>query len=257
MCSVRGIGVALSASTSTSSRSCRRSSFWATPKRCSSSTIDETEILRDGVPREDPVRADQHLDLPVAEVGEDPLDVGGLAEARDHLDADREVAVALAERVPVLLGEDRGRDEHQHLLAADGDGERGPERDLGLAVADVAADEPVHRPRRLEILLHGFDGARLVLGLAVRERGLEPFDPLLLDVVGDPGPRLALGVQLQQLTGHLAEVLARAGLEVVPGLAAELRERRRMRVGPDVAGDLADLLVGTKTRSSPRKPSSR
>ena len=39
MCSVRGIGVADIDSTSTSNRSCRRSSFWATPKRCSSSTI--------------------------------------------------------------------------------------------------------------------------------------------------------------------------------------------------------------------------
>ena len=38
MCSVRGIGVADIASTSTSSRSWRRSSFWATPKRCSSSS---------------------------------------------------------------------------------------------------------------------------------------------------------------------------------------------------------------------------
>ena len=39
MCSVRGIGVAESASTSTSSRSARSSSFWATPKRCSSSRM--------------------------------------------------------------------------------------------------------------------------------------------------------------------------------------------------------------------------
>ena len=39
MWSVRGIGVAERASTSTSSRSERRSSFWATPNRCSSSRI--------------------------------------------------------------------------------------------------------------------------------------------------------------------------------------------------------------------------
>src|SRR4029077_3842057 len=32
-------------------------------------------------------------------------------------------------------------------------------------------------------------------------------------------------------------------LEVVPGLAAELRERRPLRVRADVARDLADLLV--------------
>ena len=189
------------------------------------------------------MRPDQDVDLALAEVGEHALDVGRLAEARDHLDADREVAVALAEGVPVLLGEDRRRDEHQHLLAADRDRERRPERDLGLAVADVAADEPVHRPRRLEVLLDRLDRARLVLGLAVRELGLEPLDPLLVDVVGDPGPRLPLGVELEQLARHLAEVLAGAGLQVVPGLAAELRERRRVRVGADVARDLADLLV--------------
>ena len=58
-----------------------------------------------------------------------------------------------------------------------------------------------------------------------------------------PGLRLALRVELQQLAGHLAQVLAGAGLEVVPRLAAELRERRRVRVGADVARDLADLLV--------------
>ena len=39
MCSVRGIGVALSVSTSTSSRSDFSSSFCATPKRCSSSRM--------------------------------------------------------------------------------------------------------------------------------------------------------------------------------------------------------------------------
>ena len=39
MCSVRGIGVALSVSTSTSRRSDRSSSFCATPKRCSSSRM--------------------------------------------------------------------------------------------------------------------------------------------------------------------------------------------------------------------------
>ncbi len=45
MCSVRGIGVALSESTSTSRRSARSSSFCATPKRCSSSTITRPSSL--------------------------------------------------------------------------------------------------------------------------------------------------------------------------------------------------------------------
>ena len=181
-----------SASTSTSSRSWRRSSFCATPKRCSSSTITRPSSFGIDVAREDAVGADQHVDLALGEVGEHLLHVGRLAEARDHLDADREVAVALAEGVPVLLGEDRRRHEHQHLLAGDGDRERGAQRDLGLAEADVAADEPVHRPRRLEVLLDRLDRACLVLGLAVRELALEPLDPLVVDVVGDARARLAL-----------------------------------------------------------------
>ena len=167
----------------------------------------------------------------------------GLAEARDHLDPDREVAVALAEGVPVLLREDRRRDEHQRLLAVDRDREGGAHRDLGLAEADVAADEPVHRARRLEVLLHGLDRRALVLGLAVRELGLEPLEPVVREVVGDARRLLAPRVEREQLAGELADALAGAGLEPLPGLAAELRERGRLRVGADVARDLADLLV--------------
>ena len=58
-------------------------------------------------------------------------------------------------------------------LLADGDGEGGADRDLGLAEADVAADEPVHRARRLEVLLDRLDRALLVGRLLVREARLE------------------------------------------------------------------------------------
>ena len=133
--------------------------------------------------------------------------------------------------------------EHQHLLAVDGDREGGAHGDLGLAEADVTADEPVHRVRRLEVLHHRFDRGALVLGLAVGELALETLDPFVLDIESDAGLRLPLRVELQQLAGQLAQVRASAGLQVVPGLAAELRERRRLRVGADVAADLADLLV--------------
>ena len=63
MCSVRGIGVADSESTSTSSRSWRRSSFCATPKRCSSSTITSPSVFGHDVAREHAVGADQDVDL--------------------------------------------------------------------------------------------------------------------------------------------------------------------------------------------------
>ena len=204
---------------------------------------DEAELLRDHVAAEDAVRPDQHVDLALLEVGEHLLHLARRPEARDHLDAHREVAVARAERVPVLLGEDRRRREHQRLLAVDGDGERGADRDLRLAEADVAADEPVHRPRRLEVLLDGLDRGLLVRRLAVRELRLEPLEPLVPQVVGDARRLLPLRVEREQLAGELAHRRARAVLEVVPRLAAELRQRRHGRVGADVARDLAELLV--------------
>jgi hypothetical protein len=51
--------------------------------------------------------------------------------------------------------------------------ERGPHGDLGLAVADVAADEPVHRDRALHVGLDLVDGAQLVGRLDVGEGVLE------------------------------------------------------------------------------------
>ena len=204
---------------------------------------DEPELLGDHVAREDAMGADEHVDLAGGEVGEHLLRLGRLAESRDHLDVQREVAEALAERVPVLLGEDRRRAEHEHLLAVDGDGERGADRDLRLAEADVAADEPVHRPRRLEILLDRLDRPGLVVGLAVRERGLEALEPLVREVEARAFGALALRVEGEQLAGELAHGFAGTRLEVLPGLAAELGEGGRLRVGADVARELAELLV--------------
>ena len=110
---------------------------------------DEPEVLRDDVAREDAVRSDEHVHLPVLEVREDPLLVGAASEARHHVHPHREVAIPLAERVPVLLGEDRRRAEDERLPAVERDPERGAHGHLGLPEADVAADEAIHRPVRL------------------------------------------------------------------------------------------------------------
>src|SRR5207253_4178171 len=145
--------------------------------------------------------------------------------------------------VEVLLGEDRRGREEQNLAAVDGDGERGAHGNLGLAEADVAADEPVHRPRRLEVLLHRLYRALLVRRLAIREARLELRQPLAREVERDALAGLALRVELDQVAGELADGLARPRLERLPGLAAELRERGRRGVGADVSRDLAELLV--------------
>ena len=144
ICSVRGMGVAERLTTSTCSLSWRSSSFWRTPKRCSSSTMTRPRSSRHDVATEQPVGADQHVHLAVGELLEDAALLGGAAKARDHLHAHRQLREALAEGPVVLLGEDRGGHQHQRLLAALGRLEGGPQGHLGLAVADVAADQAVH-----------------------------------------------------------------------------------------------------------------
>ncbi len=72
-------------------------------------------------------------------------DLGGRGEPGQLPDDDRELRHPLAEGLEVLVREQRRRDENGHLLAVLHGLERGAHGDLGLAVADVAADDPVHR----------------------------------------------------------------------------------------------------------------
>src|SRR4029077_11127462 len=119
-----------------------------------------------------------------------------------------------------------------------------PRGHRGLAEADVAADQPVHRLLSLHVLGDGVDGALLVVGLLIGERLLQPGGPLVVTGERRPAGRLAPRVQRQQLAGQLAHRVSRPRLERVPGLASQPRQRRRGAVRPDVAADLAQLLVG-------------
>ena len=173
ICSVRGIGVADIEITSTLSFSWRSSSFCLTPKRCSSSTISSPRSLA-RTSREStrwvPIRMSTR---PSAKPSIASFCSAARAEARDVLERERIVGQALGERAVVLLGEDRRRRQHQHLLALGRRLEGGAQRHLGLAVADVAADQPVHRPRRLHVGLDQLDRLALVGGLGEREALLE------------------------------------------------------------------------------------
>ena len=162
MFSVRGIGVAVIVSTSTFLRSCLIFSLCATPKRCSSSTTSRPRSRNTHVFRQQAMGADDDVDLAVGEVGERLLLLLLRAEAAEHVDADREPGEALAQRLHVLEREHGGGREKRHLLAVHHRLERGAHRHFRLAVAHVAAQQPVHRRRRLHVALDVVDGRRLV-----------------------------------------------------------------------------------------------
>ena len=142
----------------------------------------------------------------------------------------------------MLLGQDRRGRQHHHLPALAGRLERRPQRDLGLAVSDVAADQAVHRPLRLHVGLGLLDRLELVVGLAVGERALELELPVGVLRVGVARAPLALRVEVDQLARQLRRGTLRAGLHVVPGLGAELRERRRGALGAHVAAQTVELV---------------
>ena len=214
---------------------------------------DEPELLRDDVAREDAMRPDEHVDLALLELLQHRLHLGRAPEARDHLDAHREVAVAVAERVPVLLGEDRGRAEDEHLAPVDRDREGGPDGDLRLAEADVAADEPVHRLRRLEVLLDRLDRSLLVVGLAVRERRLEPLEPVALDVEGDPLARAGAARRAASSSPASSWTAARArALRFCHAFPPSFESAGAVASAPMYRDSLPTCSCGTKSRSSPR-----
>ena len=112
---------------------------------------EQSEIAELHVLRQQAVRADDDLDLAGGEVLERLLLFGLRAEPADHVDAHRERGEALAQRLRVLEGEHGRRREEGDLLAFHHRLERGAHRDFGLAVPDVAAEQAVHRRRRLHV----------------------------------------------------------------------------------------------------------
>ena len=100
-------------------------------------------------------------------------------EARQGGHAHRQALEALGEHAVVLADQQRGGGQQCHLLARHGGDEGRAQGHLGLAEADVAAQQPVHRLAGGHVLEHGLDGGQLVLGLLVGEPGGE----LLVDAV--------------------------------------------------------------------------
>src|SRR4029079_4376584 len=118
--------------------------------------------------------------------------------------------------------------------------ERGPQGDLGLAVADVTDDEPIHRSAGLHVELDLRGRSELVRRLLVREARLHLRLPRRIGaeaVTLRVGPG---GVQLEELLGQVRDSFADPLLGPEPLGPAELAELRLL--GPGVARDPRDLL---------------
>ena len=112
---------------------------------------------------------------------------------------------------------------------------------LGLAEADVAAHQAVHRLAGRHVGDHRVDRRRLVGRLLEAEAVGERLEIMLLDRERVTQPGGALGVQREQLGRGVAHLLRGARLGLVPLAAAELVQRRLLGLRAAVAADHAEL----------------
>jgi len=165
----------------------------------------QPQVVKPDVAGEQPVGADHQVHAALLQALDDSLRVPGIAEPREHFDPDRVIGEPLSEGAPVLLGEDRGGGEHRDLFARLHRLERGPQRDFRLAVADVADQQPVHRPGALHVALHLLSGATLVGRVFVQEGRFQLALPRGVGRECEPGRELAAPVQIEELGRHLPD----------------------------------------------------
>ena len=113
----------------------------------------------------------------------------------------------------------------RHLLAGKDCRRSSAQCHLGFAEPDIAADKPVHRPARREVLQSGFDRPSLVLGFSEREPGgkaciFAPRWPQHLRASHLSVPR-----QFDERARGLRDLLLDFGTPLRPSVAAQPVER--------------------------------
>ena len=209
----------------------------------------EAEVLELDLLGQQPVGADHHVHGPVLQPGERLLGLLGGLEPGERGQAHREAGEALGERLGVLLGQQRGGHEHGDLLAVLHGLERRAHRHLGLAVAHVPGDQPVHGDLPLHVRLDLVDGGQLVRRLDVGERLLELALPRGVLREGVPAGGHPRRVQADQLVGDVPDGLLGGALGLVPVRPAHLGQGGGLAA--HVVGDLVQL-VGGHEQAVPR-----
>ena len=221
---MRGIGVAVRVRTWTSALKRLQPLLVGDSEMLLLVDDDEPEPLELDAFRQQRMGADDDVDRAVGEALLGLLRLGGGDQARQAADIEREAVEALDEVRVMLAGEQGRRADQRDLPARHRHDEGGAKRDLGLAEADVAAHQPVHRLAGFEVGEHVGDRAVLVVGFLIGEA----VDECGIAGVGlgdDAGAGRAHRRDLDELARDLADALLHPRLAPLPRLAAEAVER--------------------------------
>ena len=186
----------------------------------------QTEVCELNVFRQDAVRADQDIDSPRRDALKNFFLLAQGAETVEHLDGDGEGGKALLEGFEMLKRQNRSRRQHRYLFIVSEGLECGSHSDFGFAKADIAADESIHRSGRFHILLDFSNRLALVFGGRVLERIFKLALEFAVGREGETFRHSSLGVEFEQLVGHIDQPSLDLGLGAVPGLPAHAIETR-------------------------------
>ena len=191
----------------------------------------QTQVAESHVGRKETVGSDDDVDAAVLQILDDPAPFGGRLEPGQGGDPDREQNHPPGERLVMLAGQDGRGAKDGDLLAVHHRLEGGPDGDLRLSIADVAAKQPVHGRGRLHIRLDLLDGAELVLGFLELEGFFKLVLPAALRAESESLDGFAPGVKIQELLGQLLDGFFRPFLGFQPMAGSELVQQRL--AGPD------------------------
>ena len=183
--------------------------------------------------------SDDDIDASIGEPSDDPALVTWRRETTQHLDVDGIRGKSRSKDFAVLTGQNRRRHEHRNLFAVLDRFECSSNRHLGLAVADVAADQPVHGFARLHVLFDRFDRGELIGCLFERKRFFKLVLPRVVRRVCKALGHLPGFVQFDKFVGDLLDL--GAYLRFLPGevRATHLVECRAITAG--IAPDRVDV----------------
>ena len=170
--------------------------------------------------------------------------LAGGAESADHLHDERILGQPLAKGAEMLLGQDRRRHQDRHLPAVVDRLERGADGQLRLAIADVAADESIHRPRPVHVSFDLGHGGELIGRLFIGECRLELRLPFAVRRKGNARPGFTQGLQLDHLAGQVEDRCFDSCLLPLPAGAAEPGQLRIGFRAADVLLHQVDLGCG-------------
>ena len=197
----------------------------------------QAEILELDVALQQLVGADHDVDLALGQFGGRGFDFLGGFEARHDFHAHRPVGEAVLEAVVVLLGEQGGRHQHRNLLAAVHCEEGRAHGDLGLAEADIAADQAVHRLRAGHVLEYRLNGGQLVGGFLKREVVGKALVVLFRVGEAEALARGAAGIYVEQFGSDIANFLGGLATRLLPLIRAQAVQWRTVVIAAGIAGN--------------------